>query len=193
MSFHGRTLLGLALIFGSAAHAEDYNSIAAINLFTTTCVRNLANPDDVRAAAKTSRYAPITDAGELAYFVGNGGKGAAWRLPSSTGARFTLSLRAETQTCAVWVERAERESVEAEFRKMVMGAGRPGITVKTESDETLPIKGGRGRMLTMSVTDTKVGDGYLFTFIGGDTTGALFSGQQIQMSMQMSRVAAPKK
>lgn len=183
-----------ALLVGAGAtlaQAQDYYAITAINFFTSACVSNLAEPEAIRERANR-RYQRVKDPGELANYVGNDRKGEAWRLPGRGERRFVLALNSETGACTVFVEAANREIVEKEFRQLVERAGQPGVSIKTESDETLPTRSGPGLMLTMSATDDKTNEGYLFTLIAGSETGALFTGKPIQISMQMMKLD-PKK
>ncbi len=166
----------------------DSNSVVAINQFNAICVRYLAKPEDIRTWANNN-YTSIRDPDVLATVVGRISGGAAWRLPSPTGRKLTLSLRGDGKTCAIWSEAADPEDVEIEFRNMVAGAAREGIIVKTTTDSTLPTRSGLGRLLSMSVMDSHLGSGYLFTFIAGD----LFAGAPISLSMQMVRLDAPGK
>jgi len=187
-------LLFAAFLVGAAslpAQAQDYYAITAINFFTSACVSNLAEPAAIRERANR-RYQPVKDPGELANYIGNDRKGEAWRLPGRGERRFVLALASETGACTVFIESANREVVEKEFRQLVERAGQPGVTVKTESDETLPTRSGPGLMLSMSATDDKTKGGYLFTLIAGNETGALFSGKPIQISMQMVKLEAKK-
>jgi len=170
----------------------DYNAETTYRFFTASCVRSLGMPEEVRTWAAQSRLVPITDPVALNTFAGSGAKGAAWILPSPNDRRFTLSLRAGTETCAVWAEAGDPEAAEELFKKMVNGAGRPGVTVTTDEDQSFTTATGKARMLTMSVAD-KDGEGYRFTFMAGDKTGTFFSGAPIQISMQMARVAPTKK
>tara|TARA_Y100000817_G_scaffold92894_1_gene72368 strand:+ start:702 stop:1244 length:543 start_codon:yes stop_codon:yes gene_type:complete len=172
----------------SQAFAMDSNSVVAINQFNAICVRYLAKPEDIRTWANNN-YTSIRDPDVLATVVGRISGGAAWRLPSPTGRKLTLSLRGDGKTCAIWSEAADPEDVEIEFRNMVAGAAREGIIVKTTTDSTLPTRSGLGRLLSMSVMDSHLGSGYLFTFIAGD----LFAGAPISLSMQMVRLDAPGK
>ncbi len=176
------------LLAGIAASAMDSDSVVAINQFNATCVRHLAKPDSVRTWAEAN-YQPIRDPETLAVIVGRVTGGGAWRLPSPTGRDLTLSLRGDGKTCAIWSEAADPDAVETEFRKMVAGAARTGITVETKTDSELPTRTGKGRLLTMAVTDTDLDTGYLFTFIAGD----LFAGAPISLSMQMVRTGAVKR
>jgi hypothetical protein len=178
----------LCLFMSAPAAALDSDSVSVINQFNATCVRHLAKPEDVREWAN-SRFSTIKDPDTLATVVGKISGGAAWQLPSPTRRNLTLSLRGDGKTCAVWSEAADPEAVETEFRKMVAGAAREGITVKTTTDSTLPTRAGNGRLLTMLVRDTDLGSGYMFTFIAGD----LFAGAPISLSMQVVRVDAPSE
>lgn len=173
------------------AQAQEYYAITAINFFTSACVSNLAEPDAIRERANR-RYQAVKDPAELANYIGNDRKGQAWRLPGRGERRFVLALNSETGACTVFIEQANREIVEKEFRQLVDRAGQPGVTIKTESDETLPTKSGPGLMLTMSAIDDKSKEGYLFTLIAGNETGALFTGRPIQISMQMMKYSEKK-
>jgi hypothetical protein len=189
-------LICAASIAAPPARAEedfDYNANEAFRLFSNTCLRYLGVPDDIRRWAARSRLVPITDTDILTMVVGAGTKGNAWALPSSSGQAFTLSIRSNTQACAVWAERADPVAVETLFKQMVNGAAKanPGVTLTTDIDDTLPTKSGRGRMLTMTVAD-KDGEGYLFNLIAGDQPGTMFFDKPIQVSMQMQRVAGKK-
>ena len=135
-------LLLAAFLVGAAslpAQAQDYYAITAINFFTSACVSNLAEPAAIRERANR-RYQPVKDPGELANYIGNDRKGEAWRLPGRGERRFVLALASDTGACTVFIESANREVVEKEFRQLVERAGQPGVTVKTESDETLPTR-----------------------------------------------------
>jgi len=188
-------MVSLAFCIGlgvsAPAHAADYNAEAAFRLFTASCVRSLGLPAEVRTWAAQTGLAPITDPVALSTFVGTGPKGAAWVLPSPNDRRFTLSLKAGTETCAVWAEAGDPVTAEELFRKMVNGAGRPGVTVSTEDDQSFTTATGKARLLTMAVAD-KTGEGYRFTLMAGDRTGTFFSGAPIQLSMQMARTEGTK-
>ncbi len=186
-------LLGVPFLAAATvpAQAQDYYAITAINFFTSACVSNLANPEAIKERANR-RYQPVKDPGELANYIGNDRKGQAWRLPGRGERRFVLALASDTGACTVFVEAANREVVEKEFRSLVQRAAQPGVSVETESDLTLPTKSGPGLMLSMSATDDKSGDGYLFTLVAGNETGALFTGKPIQISMQMMKIDGKK-
>lgn len=188
----GSIALATLLVGGGVtapAQSQDYYAITAINFFTSGCVSNLADPEAVRERANR-RYLPIKDPGELANYIGNDRKGEAWRLPGRGERRFVLALTTDPAACTVFIEAANRETVEKEFRELVTRAGQDGVTVEIESDQTLPTRSGPGVMLTMSAIDDTSKDGYLFTLIAGNETGALFSGRPIQISMQMMKVDA---
>lgn len=181
----------VAAVAAAPARAQEYYAITAINFFTSACVSNLAEPDAIRERANR-RYQPVKDPAEVANYIGNDRKGQAWRLPGRGERRFVLALNSDTGACTVFIEQANREIVEKEFRQLVERAGQPGVSIKTESDLTLPTKSGPGLMLTMSAIDDKSQEGYVFTLIAGNETGALFTGRPIQISMQMVKYGAKK-
>ena len=130
-------LLFAAFLVGAAslpAQAQDYYAITSINFFTSACVSNLAEPAAIRERANR-RYQPVKDPGELANYIGNDRKGEAWRLPGRGERRFVLALASDTGACTVFIESANREVVEKEFRQLVERAGQPGVTA------ALPISG----------------------------------------------------
>lgn len=198
MRFARTTLLAFsaALALSSTpAPAADYNAEVTFRMFTATCMRRLGMAPEIMAWAKDARLTPIQDAGLLATFVGQttgGPKGAAWVLPSPNDRKFTLSIRSGTQTCAVWAEAGDPATAEELFKKLVNEAARPGTKVETEQDYAFTTATGKSRLLEMSVTDDS-GEGYKFTFMGGDQSGAFFAGAPIQLSMQMVRLPPDKK
>ncbi len=185
-------------VLGSAvpAVAADYNAEVAFQFFSVTCVRRLAIPDEIRAWARATRLPAIVEPNALNTFVGAtpGAKGAAWTLPSPNDWKFTLSIRAGTQTCAVWAESADPAIAEELFRKLLTGATNSSSnTVTTDEDQSFPTATGKSRLLTMSVINDKSTEGYQFTFMAGDRSGSFFSGAPVQVAMQMTRVDAKKK
>lgn len=184
----------LGLLASLPAGAADYNAEVIFRMFTATCVRRLGVIAEIQTWAKDSRLRPITEATALNTFIGGGpgAKGSAWALPSPNDRKFSLSVRTASQTCAVWAEAGDPETAEGLFRKMVAEAARPGTNVSTDEDLSFTTSTGKARLLTMSVSDSG-GEGYQFTFMAGDKTGAFFSGAPIQLSMQMSRLQPKKK
>lgn len=196
MSFVRTSLLALSAalaLSGTPALAADYNAEVTFRMFTATCMRRLGMPDEIKSWARDARLTPIQDAGLLATFVGQaqGPKGAAWVLPSPNDRKFTLSVRAGSQTCAVWAEAGDPSTAEELFKKLVNEAARPGTKVDTEQDQSFTTQTGKSRLLEMSVTDDS-GEGYKFTFMGGDQSGVFFAGAPIQLSMQMTRLPPDK-
>lgn len=189
--FFPRAALFAAVMCGAPIQAQEYYAVTAINFFTSACVSNLADPDAIRERANR-RYQPVKDPAELANYTGADRKGQAWRLPGRGERRFVLALNSESGACTVYVEQANREIVEKEFRQLVERAAQPGVTVKTEDDQTLPTRSGPGVMLTMSAIDDKTQEGYIFTLVAGNETGALFTGRPIQISMQMTKYSGRK-
>jgi len=177
------------------ARAADYNAEVAFRLFSVTCLRRLANPEDIMEWAKQVRLQPIVDPVELSTFVGtttSSKKGGAWALPTPNDRKFTLSIRAATQTCAVWAESGNADAAEELFKKMVSANNRPGNKITTDEDQSFTTASGKARLLTMSVADD-TGEGYQFTFMASDRPGTFFSGAPVQLSMQMTRVPPTKE
>ncbi len=180
--------------------ANDYNAEVTFRMFTATCMRRLGKADDIMSWARSVRLTPVNDPQALATFVGAAGtssaqgsaKGGAWILPSPNDRKFTLSIRANTRTCAVWAEAGDPATAEYLFKKLIEDSKRPGTEIETDEDQSFTTATGKSRLLTMSVTDAS-GEGYQFTFMGGDKSGAFFSGAPVQLSMQLTRLEAKKK
>lgn len=179
---------------------NDYNAEVTFRMFTATCMRRLGKADDIMAWARQVRLTAVNDPQALATFVGAAGtsaaqgstKGGAWILPSPNDRKFTLSIRANTKTCAVWAEAGDPATAEYLFKKLIEDSKRPGTEIATDDDQSFTTASGKSRLLTMSVTDAS-GEGYQFTFMGGDKSGTFFSGAPVQLSMQLTRLEAKKK
>jgi len=188
------SLAAIVVLTQAPAQAADYNSEVTFRMFNATCMRRLGMAPEIMTWAREARLTPITDASALATFVGagTGVKGGAWVLPSPNDRKFTLSVRTGSQTCAVWAEAGDPITAEVLFKKMVTEAARPGTEVTTDEDQSFTTASGKARLLTMSVADSS-GEGYQFTFMGGDRTGTFFAGAPVQLSMQMTRIGPKKK
>ena len=185
---------------GEPQRNNDYNAEVTFRMFTATCMRRLGKADDIMTSARQVRLTPVNDPQALATFVGAAGtsaatgsaKGGAWILPSPNDRKFTLSIRANTRTCAVWAEAGDPTTAEYLFKKLIDDSKRPGTSIATDDDQSFTTATGKSRLLSMSVTDAS-GEGYQFTFMGGDKSGTFFSGAPVQLSMQLTRLEAKKK
>jgi hypothetical protein len=116
-----RILITLFLAFAvalPAAAEDDAATTFLVKLFNNACVPNMGRADQIRKWAEDRHLAAIDNPTALRVFVGAGGKGAAWALPSPAGS-FALSIRGTTEACAVWARNADLAAVEKDFK----GAG----------------------------------------------------------------------
>lgn len=128
------------------ARAADPAANFVTHLFVDACVPNIGRPDHVRAWAEAKHLPQVTDPVPLAIFVGPGGRGAAWAAVSDAG-QFALSLRGETEACAVWARHADPRYVELYFRGFAGGLARAGVVLKTFLDKTIDTPYGAVREL----------------------------------------------
>ncbi len=188
-------LLSICVMIGAytpALAAEDRGGASSTyRLFSASCLRLLAIPQDVRIWASKMQLSAITDPAQLNTFVGPGKNGVAWDFPRTFGGKYSLSIRGTSQACAVWAESGDPQIAEELFRKVVSGAATTGAVVTTDDDQSFSTADGKGRILIMSVT-SKNGAGYQFTLMTGERPGAFFAGAPVQLSMQMLQIAAKK-
>lgn len=174
-----------------ALQRGDPNANALVRHFGAACVGRVGSPDQVREWAAKSSLPPITNPEMLRSFVGDGGKGAAWELPSPTDKHFALAIRGASEACAVYAEAADPQEVERLFRKLIEGVKRPGLVVLTERDEAVPTKTGSGREITFFITNEEGKRGHIYSLIAADRTGALFGGAPLQAQILAGLVAKP--
>ncbi len=176
--------IGLLLCLPTPAQAADDRAAFLVKLFVAACVPNMGNPDGVRGWAAAKHLAQITAAGPLQLFAGPGDRGAAWAVPTQFG-KFALSIWGETQACAVWAQAADPTEVEADFKTIVEGVRRPGITVRVDKDATTETPVGRARELVYNVIPPGAAFGYEFILLTAERSGGAF-----QASIQVAKARA---
>ncbi len=168
------------------------NSRALFKLFSQTCAQSVGQPNKIHEWAKLAKLPIISDENLLLALVGEGTKGRAWELPSSTKHHFALSIRGETQACAVWAELANRTSMKRMFGEFIESMQQlQGITMTPLKDEEVDTATGKGRGHIMSY-QMKIaafpGIAFQITMIVADKTGTLFAGAPLQATIQVSPV-----
>jgi hypothetical protein len=143
----------IAVIAAPRPAAADNASAANFltRLFMNACIPNAGQPENVRAWAAEKQLQEVTSQVALDAFVGPGGKGIAWAVPSPFGS-FALSIRGTTQACAVWARAADPTIVENSFRTILVGASRPGVYVSVVRDARDAVPVGTVHTLIYSVT-----------------------------------------
>jgi len=175
-----------AVVTSESAAGEDASANFIVRLFITVCIPNVGQPENVRAWAADQHLKAVTNPIALNVFVGSGGNGAAWVVPSDVGS-FALSIRGSTEACSVWAKAASPGEVETLFRKIVEGAARPGIDVSVVKDARDRSPYGTIHTLIYSVSYTeKQRGGFLYTLQTAEHTGGPF-----QVSLQAGRLGAP--
>ncbi len=179
-------ICAVASLFCSApkANAADDRAALITKLFISACIPNMGNPDGVRAWATAQRLAQIEAAAPLEVFVGPGGKGAAWAVPTPYG-NFALSIRGKTQACAVWAQAAAPAEVEGYFKTIVEGVKQPVIKIRIDKDATDETAAGRVHTLVYNVIAPGAPSGYEFTMLAAERPNAAF-----QASIQVAKASA---
>jgi hypothetical protein len=171
-----------AIVTPASAAGEDASANFIVRLFVTVCIPNVGQPERVRAWAAEQHLDALTSPIALNVFVGSGGNGAAWVVPSSAGS-FALSIRGSTEACAVWAKAASPADVETLFRKIVEGAAGPGIDVSVVKDAADRSRYGTIHTLVYSISGAdKQQGGFLYTMQTAEHPGGLF-----QVSLQAGR------
>jgi hypothetical protein len=174
-------------ILSQQASAEDAGASFLVKLFTSVCSPNVGHPEKVRAWALDKKLIEVTSPTALEVFIGPGGKGAAWAVPTSYGS-FALSIRGTTEACAVYARNADPTEVESYFRKIMEGVARPGVTVTVAKDSTVSGASGTLRLLSYAVSDSdNPGPGFLYTLTTAEKPGGAF-----QASLQAARYSGSK-
>lgn len=172
------------LISASFALANDPGANLVTKLFIDACLPNMGHPEKVRAWAEANRLQPVTNPAALGVFVGPGGKGAAWAVPSNTGS-FALSLKGTTEACAAWARAADPQEVEAKFKTLVEGVKRPGLELRVDQDKTTPTPFGEAHALVYNVTAVGAHAGFEFTMLTAERVGGAF-----QASLQVAQATS---
>jgi hypothetical protein len=177
----------LLAMMSQLASAEDAAASFLVKLFSNVCLPNVGHPEKVRGWASEMKLSEVTTPAALETFVGPGGKGAAWAVPTSIGS-FALSIRGTTEACAVYARSADPTEVERYFRRIMQGVARPGIGVTVAKDSTAPGANGSVRLLSYAVSATdSPGSGFLYTLTTAEKTGGAF-----QASLQAARYSHPE-
>jgi len=174
------------VVLPRSAAGGDSSANFLVKLFMDVCIPNVGAPQKVRAWAEEHRLQEITNPIALDVFVGPGGKGGAWAVPSSVGS-FALSIRGRTEACAVWARAANPPAVEALFRTILEAVSRPGVDVSIEKDSHDQSPSGTIHTLIYRVSGTeKQRGGFLYTMQTAEHAGGPF-----QASVQAARFSTP--
>jgi hypothetical protein len=175
--------VAVLLCIAPKAMAADARASVVVKLFSAACIPNMGNPDGVRAWATAQRLSQIEAAAPLDVFVGPGGKGAAWAVPTPYG-NFALSIRGTTQACAVWAQAAEPAEVERYFKTMIEGLKQLGINLRVDKDATHETAAGHAHTLVYNVIAPGAPSGYEFTMLAVERPNAAF-----QASIQVAKAS----
>lgn len=179
-------ILAAAFAAGVAAgpvHAQDQNAVFLLQIYNNVCLRFLNKPDQVRAWAKEKELPPITDQSVRDSFVGPGALSDAWIVPSPTGDRFAVSIRAATQGCAAWAIKADPNYVIPAFIQQIEGFARPGYEIRKDNDESHDTPFGISRSMSYYMRNTTNDVGFEFSAVTAERPGGVF-----QATLQVSKV-----
>jgi hypothetical protein len=148
----------------------------ALRLFMDACIPNMGRPDKVHAWATAKGLSQIIDPIPLGVFVGPGNGGEAWAVPAEVGS-FALSIRSATKGCTVYARAADPAIIETDFRKIVEGAARPGVTVQIIKDEVGPSPYGNIHTLAYDVDAPGAKHSFVFYMMTVQKPGGVFQAQ----------------
>ncbi len=86
--------------------------------------------------------------------------------------------------CAVWVQAADPEAVEALFKTLIQGVARPGLKLAVDKDLTSPSPSGKVRTLIYNITAPGAVSSFEFTMQTVEHPGGAF-----QASIQVARAS----
>lgn len=173
----------LASLGPAPARAQDQNAVFLLQLYNNVCLRFLNKPDEVRAWAKEKQLPPIADQSVRDSFVGPGAQGDAWIVPSPTGDRFAVSIRAATHGCAAWAIKADPNYVIPAFIQQIEGFARPGYEIRKDNDESHDTPFGISRSMSYYMRNTSNDVGFEFSAVTAERSGGIF-----QATLQVSKV-----
>ncbi len=168
-------IITFLLAAGQPALAADPAAAFLTKLFINVCVPNLGQPAKVREWAEAHHLGQIDSSAMLGLFVGPGGNGAAWAVPTAVG-KFALSIRGMSQACAVWAQAANPDEVETSFKTIVKNFKRPGILVSVDKDTVSPSPVGDVHALVYNVTRPNAPTSFEFTMLTAQRPRRRFSG-----------------
>jgi hypothetical protein len=149
-------LLTICVLIPPTASVADDNANYLVTMFNKACIPNIGRSAEVKKWAEDHHLPVITSPAALQLFVGDNttGEGVAWDISTSALGRFALSIRGLTQACTVYAEKADAAAVESMFTKEVVGATRPGIEVRKDSEKKADSHFGVAKQLIYIVTAT---------------------------------------
>ncbi|RDK01182.1 NMCC_0638 family (lipo)protein [Paraburkholderia lacunae] len=139
-----RILLAVALMNFVCAHAQESPSgpiaqaNAATRLFMDLCIPSAGDTAKLRELA--DRYHLRHTDVSFSQTVLRGKPGEVWSASSSVGEYVVISQ--PDNSCSVWARRADAATSINQFKRIVLGTGRPGLMVKVLEDRDIEGQGG---------------------------------------------------
>jgi hypothetical protein len=158
---------GLADVIPSA-RAQASNDLQ--DLFSQACLKNLFHPERVRSWATDHHLTSVQSAEAVAVYAGAGEGGAVWSAPMPSGL-FVLALRAQTQACAVFADKADPGAVEAYVGQLMDAQKRTGSAVTVVKEDQTPTPFGRRHAILYMVGGSGSPTMSLFVVITNERPG----------------------
>ena len=155
---------------GQAHPPSDPSAIAAGQLFTDACLAHIGHPDQVRAWAADNQLNVITDPASLHDYAGDGPKGGAWQLRDNEG-NLLLSIRAESEACAVWARKADPADAAEVFKGAIEALKQPDSNMAVTGDETPSTPRGKAHVLKYELFTPSTGMAAVFSMITAAQAG----------------------
>lgn len=169
-------LLGLSsLLLSAGAHADDQRANSLVGVFTQACLPNVGNPRAVRAWAAEKHLTPVTNPDGQRMFIGDGSDGAAWFFQVAD-VPAVLSIRSQTQACAIYGEAADPVVFREWFEMIVRSlTTTPGIKATTlREDDQIGQYGHRVGKVVLVAPFEHPPTGRIFTLITNERPGGAY-------------------
>ena len=151
-----KKLLAASLMIWVGAHAQEppphaiAQSNAATRMFMELCIASTGDAETLRELAghRHLRYAD----GSFSQKVLRGKPGEVWSVSSSVGDFAVISQ--PDNLCSVWARRADAATSTAQFKQIVLGTQRSGLSLKVLEDRDVEGQDGSYRYLSYLLSKT---------------------------------------
>lgn len=157
-------LTGTIFACGSAMGNPQVDSF--INIYSSICLKHLANLDELRTKLKDIPELPKEKAAAFLH----GMSGGAWPVPDKHG-DFVVSLPTGKNICSVFARRIDAKEAEEKFVRLVKEAPAPLVAQLVDTNSGTGTKDGSSKTISYSwsVPQAKRKMLFMLTTAGGET------------------------
>lgn len=162
-------LIGTIFSCGSAIGNPQVDSF--VNIYSSICLKHLANLDALRAKLKDIPELPKEKA---AHFL-HGMSGSAWPVPDKYG-DFVVSLPNGKNICSVFARRIDAKEAEEKFVRLIKDAPAPLVAQLIDTDSGKSTKNGMTKTISYSWSVPQAKRKMLFMLTTADGESAAIQG-----------------